>query len=211
MTVVLATVGFHPEKVLPALRSHEDKEALVLFHDTDADGKSKRAARAAREDARRLGLEAELVAVDAFDLVATCLRLRREIRKRSAARREVVVSIAGGTRVLQAAALLAGVLEGVRVTHVNERTNVAQSLPLLRLSAAEILSPKRRRVLLFVRDRPGCQARDIAQGLSLAKGTVSHHVRELRRRGLVEGEPDPDDSRSERLRAVPSAELLLAE
>jgi len=207
VTVVLATVGFTANKVHPVVRSAEAKEELVLFHDKDAEGRSKQAAREAAAYARNLGMEVQLYALDAFDLVACCQRIRGEIRKR--ADKDVVVSIAGGTRVLGSAALLASILEGVRVVHVNEDTGEPQPLPLLKLRADEVLNGKQRAVLRWVHDHPGCMQRDLGEALKLTKGTVSHHIRKLKEQGLVEAEAMPGDARSERLRAVPSADLLL--
>jgi CRISPR locus-related DNA-binding protein len=207
MTVIMATVGFSPGKVHPILRSEEDKEEVVLFHDKDHEGRSKKAAQEAAEQARKLGVPVHLVETDAFDLVRSCQQVREQIRKRAG--KDVVVSIAGGTRVLGSAALLASILEGVRVVHIHEKTNEPQPLPMLKLKADEVLSPEQRRVLQHVFAHPGCQQRDIAAKLDLSKGTVSHHVRGLKDQGLVRAEPDEQDARSERLHAVASAELLL--
>lgn len=211
MTVIVATIGFTPGKVQPVLQREEDKEELVLFHDKDKDGKSKRAAVEASLEARKLDIPTRLIEIDAFDLVDSSRLIRNEIRKRRADGKDVVVSIAGGTRVLASAALLASILEGVRVVHVNEQTNEPVTLPLLKLSASEILNDKQRRVLRFIREHPACLQREIAASFKLSKGTVSHHVQRLKRQGLVDAHPDKEDARSERLRVVPSAELLLME
>jgi len=209
MTVIMATVGFTPAKVHPLLRAEEQKEELVLFHDRDPAGKSRRAAEEAAAEAHRLRIPVRFIAIDAFDLVQGCQQIRGEIRKRAGS--EVVVGIAGGTKVLASAALLASILEGRRVVHVNEKTNEVQPLPLLRLRAEEVLHPRQRRVLRWVHEHPGCTQRQLAEALGLTKGTVSHHVRGLKEQGLVVAEEDPADARSERLRTVASAELLLLE
>lgn len=207
MTVILATVGFTPAKVQPVIDRQDEKEELVLFHDREP--KSKAAARELAGYAQKLGIPAQAVETDAFDLVKCCLQVRREIRKRAG--RELLLSIAGGTRVLASAALLAGILEGVRVVHVHEKTGEPQDLPLLTLQVQDALHPRQRRVLLYVRDHPRCAQRDIAAALRLTKGTVSHHVAALKAQRLLAAEPAPDDARSERLSAVPSADLLLLE
>ncbi|HEV8360381.1 MAG TPA: MarR family transcriptional regulator [Candidatus Thermoplasmatota archaeon] len=210
MTVIMATVGFTPAKIQPVIDREDAKEELVLFYDKDSrenQGRSKAAARALEAEARKLGMAVTLREIDAFDLVGCCLEIRKEMRKRAG--KDIVVSIAGGARVLSSAALLASILEGARVVHINERTNEVQALPMLKLASDDVLSPQQRRVLQHIRDHPGQQQRELAAALKLTKGTVSHHVQALKQQGLVVGEPDKDDARSERLHAVPSADLLL--
>ena len=212
MTVIMATVGFTAAKVHPVLHTEDAKEELVLFFDKDSPdnkGRSKAAAKELAAYAAKLGMEVRLIEVSAFDLVESCLQVRREIRKRAG--KDIVLSIAGGTRVLSSAALLASILEGVRVVHISERDNAVQPLPLLKLEAGAVLNEEKRRVLRHVRATPGCRQSDLVQALGISKGTVSHHVQGLARQGLLEQVPDEDDSRSKRLRAVASADLLLME
>jgi CRISPR locus-related DNA-binding protein len=212
MTVIMATVGFQASKVYPVIDTENDKEELVLFYDKDNPGnpgKSKQAAREVQEYARKLDLDAKLVEIDAFDLVASCRHVRREIQKRAG--KDIVLSIAGGTRVLSSAALLASILEGVRVVHISERDNAVQPLPLLKLEAGSVLGREKRAVLARIRDQPGCIQQDLVLALKLTKGTVSHHVRGLMEQGLVEARPDARDARTKRLHARPSADLLLME
>lgn len=213
MTVVMATVGFRPEKVHPVLDREDEKEELVLFYDKDRDtehrGRSKAAARELADHARKLGVKATLLEIDAFDLVECCRLIRREMLRRKG--QDIVLSIAGGTRVLSSAALLAAILEGVRVVHISEKDNAVTPLPMLRLEAGAVLNDEKRKVLAHIRAHPGCAQRHVAAALKLSKGTVSHHVQGLLRQGLLESKPDPGDSRSRLLQAVPSADILLLE
>jgi CRISPR locus-related DNA-binding protein len=212
MTVVMATVGFQASKVVPAIDAADAKEELVLFYDKDSKenaGRSKAAARELEQYARKLGLPCSPVEINAFDLVDSCQQVRREIRKRRG--KDIVVSIGAGTRVLASAGLLASILEGVRVVHVSEKDGSVQPLPMLRLDAGSVLNAQKRRVLAHIRAHPGCLQRDVAAGLGLTKGTVSHHVKGLVRQGIVEARPEPSDTRTRRLHAVPSADLLLME
>lgn len=209
MTVVMATVGFRADKILPVLEREDRKEELVLFYDKDPEGRSKNAAKEVAEQGRKLEVKVTLVEMNAFDLVASCRQIRTEIQKRPG--KDIVLSIAGGTRVISSAALLAAILEGVRVVHISEKDNAVQPLPMLRLEAGAVLNNEKRKVLAYIRAHAGCAQRDIAQHLGLSKGTVSHHVQGLLKQGLLESTPDPEDSRSHRLRAVPSADILLME
>jgi CRISPR locus-related DNA-binding protein len=212
MTVIMATVGYTAAKVHPVIHVEDAKEELVLFYDKttpENKGRSKATAQELQAYAQKLDVPVKLVEVSAFDLVACCMQVREEVRKRAG--KEIVVSIAGGTRVLSSAALLAGILEGVRVVHISEKDNAVQPLPMLRLDAGALLNEEKRRVLRWVREHPGCKQADLVQALGLTKGTVSHHVLGLAEQGLVEQKLDPQDSRSKRLHAVASADLLLME
>lgn len=209
MTVLMATVGFTPAKVHPVIDRLDEKEELVLFYDDDKDGRSRGAAEKVAAYAESLDMPVRFVPLDAFDLVACCRVVRQEIKKRAG--KDVVVSISGGTRVLLSAALLASILEGKHVVHISEKSNAIQHLPLLHLRASDVLNDKQRRVLRHIREHPGCLQRDIVDALGITKGTVSHHVKGLKKGGLVEAKGDPEDTRSQRLTAVPTAELLLME
>lgn len=212
MTVIMATVGFSPGKVQPIIEAEDSKEELVLFFDQDTPtnpGRSRKAAQEIAAYAEKLGMLVRFVETDAFDLVKACQKIRAEMRKR--ADKDIVISVAGGTRVLSSAALLASILEGKRAVHISERDNEVQPLPMLRLEAGKVLNSKQRRVLAHIREHPDCLQRDVGAALKLTKGTVSHHVQRLKRQGLVTVRSDEGDARSERLRAVPSADLLLME
>jgi CRISPR locus-related DNA-binding protein len=215
MTVIMATVGFTPAKVQPVIDREDAKEELVLFFDKDRGensgnaGRSKRAAQELAAQAEKIGMPCRFVETDAFDLVKCCTRIRQEIKKRAG--KDIVLSISGGTRVLSSAALLASILEGVRVVHISEKDNAVQPLPLLKLDDRDTLNPAQKRVLVHIREHPGSSQRDVAHALKLTKGTVSHHVHRLKRQGLVEALVDADDARIERLRAVDSADLLLVD
>ena len=50
--------------------------------------------------------------------------------------------------------------------------------------------PARLRILEILADTPGCMCGDIVDQLPLAQATVSQHLKELKRVGLIQGEID---------------------
>lgn len=206
LTIVFGTLGFTPRKLLPSVTSQEDVKRLVFYHDTHEE--SRAAAKRVRAFCHERGLDVQGVELDAFDIIQCAVRIRRDLR--DAADESVVFNITGGTPVISSAATLACILEGVRAVYVDERDWREVSLPLLSIRHEDILNPEQRRVLRFIAGyASGCTQADVARGLGLARGTVSHHVRRLKEKHLVRAEPDPADARKEALSVMESAELLL--
>lgn len=57
-----------------------------------------------------------------------------------------------------------------------------------------LADPVRFRIFLLLRQREQCVCH-LTEGLGLSQGTVSHHMRLLKRAGLVEDRNDPRDAR----------------
>jgi len=180
---------------------------LVFYHDHAA--KSREAAEQVRAFCRERGLAAKAIALDAFDIIQCAKAMRADLRKEGA--ENVVFNITGGTPVISAAATLACILEGVRAVYIDERSQKEVRLPLLSLRYEEILNEPQRRVLRFVSEKgaKGCDQAEIMRALKLSRGTVSHHVTNLKAKQLLSSEADPKDARRETLRVRESAALLL--
>ena len=92
---------------------------------------------------------------------------------------------------------------------MDERSGAEVPLPLMTIRYEGLLNGPKRRVLALIRDHAGeCTQTDLARELGTSRGTVSHHVTALKRLGLVEAVPH-EDGRKERLRLIPTADLLL--
>lgn len=209
MTAIFGTLGFTPKKLLPTVTSYPDVEKLVFYHDRHQ--KSRDAAARVREFCRERDLPAEGVELDAFDIIQCAYRMREDLRREGP--ENVIFNITGGTPVISSAATLAAILEGTRAVYLHEVTGEEISLPLLSLRYEEILNPEQRVVLrrLAAAGPLGCTQADLMRELALSRGTVSHHVGNLKRKHLVRAEAHPDDRRKEVLRVMPSAALLLME
>lgn len=183
---------------------------MTVYH---SDHAKSRAARAKLvEFCRGLGVHATAVELDdAFNLLETAGRMRADLRKERDAGATVRFNIAGGTRLMASAALLACILEGVPATYVHDDTYEEIPLPLLRITYGERLTPKQREVLGFLvknREKSFTET-GLAKALGVHKATMNHHVRELGTRGAIERMRDPDDGRALLIRAAPGMELLL--
>lgn len=204
-TTLFGTLGFTPKKLLPSTNTRR-VDKLVFYHDHHAD--SKKAARQVREFCREKKLEVEGKELDAFDILECAQTIRKDIHTHGP--QNIVFNVTGGTPVISCAATLACILDGVRAVYIDERDWSEKSLPLLTVKYGEILNPQQRRVLRFIAGRKdGCTQANIMEATGLARGTVSHHVKNLKGKQLLVAEPDPSDTRKERLRALESAELLL--
>lgn len=204
VTAVYGTLGFTPGKLLPTVRQREDVEALVFFHDED--DRSREAAATVEAYCEDVGVPATAHELDAFEILACARAIRQRLADHDP--HEVVFNITGGTPILSSAALLSCVLDGVRAVTVDERTGDEVQLPLLAVRYGELLNDAQRRVLSHVLGNPGTTAGEVAEALDLSKATVSHHVSNLRDRGLVEAQPG-DDGRTRRLEVIEAGELLL--
>ncbi len=209
MVVVFGTLGFTPEKFLPSLRHHAPIEEVRLFHDSDK--RSQDAAHDVQVYCKELGVTCKTVEVDAFDIIEAADAIRKEVRAFD--RGEIVFNMTGGTAILSCAALLVAVLDGVRAETVDLRDlkQAPEALPLLTISYKELLTDAQRRVLRAITELgEDVTQRDLVEELGLRKATISHHVKTLKERGLVQGR-SAEDGRMEYLDVPPSANLLLAD
>lgn len=204
MTRIFGTLGFTPQKLIPTIRQRDDVQEVVVFHDTHE--RSRAAAERVRTYCEDLAVGFEARELDAFDIL-TCAQAIRT-RLRDAPTDEVVFNITGGTPIISSAALLTCLLEGVRAVTVDERTGKEVQLPLLSIRYEEILNESQRGILRHILEHPGCTQSDLAQALGKSKATVSHHVGNLKDKGLLTATSLPD-GRTEALEVIESGELLL--
>ncbi len=107
--------------------------------------------------------------------------------------------------------VLTDILEGVPATYVHDETYREISLPLLRITYGEGLTPRQREVLTFLvrnRDKDFTETA-LARALGVHKATMNHHLRELEERGAVERREDPDDRRRLIVKPAPGMDLLV--
>lgn len=202
---IYGTLGFTPTKFLPSLRQRSDVERAVVFHDQHKD--SLKAAQAVGAYCHDLGLQFEHHAVDAFNVVASAAAMQARVRADDP--NKILFNVTGGTKVVSAAAVLTCILEGLRAVYIHEVTDEEIALPLITAPYHKLLSVAQRRVLGYVAEHPDCNQRDLVDALGSTKPTITHHIKELERYGLVEKRTHPTDSRRKHLRVIPSARLLL--
>lgn len=210
MALLFGTLGWRPQSLLPSIRSTESLDRVVVYH---SDHEKSRAAMAKVADfCEAFGVPLTAVELDnAFNLMQIARRIREDLRKARAGAQPVRFNIAGGTRVMSSAALLACILEGVPTTYVHDDTGEEVALPLLRMNYAEHLSPRQREILKFLVDHADASHSEsaLAKAMHVHKTTMNHHVRALAEKGVVEIAPDPRDARAYVVRAAAGADLLV--
>lgn len=202
---IYGTLGFTPKKFLPTLRSRHDVERAVVFHDDHAD--SQAAAKEVTAYCKSVGIALECVQLDAFDMVECASAMQKKVRARGA--ENILFNVTGGTTVLNAAAVLTCILEGVPAVYLNQESRSEIPLPLITARYDRLLSTPQRRVLAHINRTKGCTLGELVTGLGQSKPTMSHHVQKLVDYGLVSRRTDDKDARIKRLQAIPSARLLL--
>lgn len=210
MTVLLGTLGWRPQSLIPSIRGTEGLERVVVYHSDHA--KSREARSRVLEFCRSLGVQANGVELsDAFDLLQCASQMRSDVRRERQGGAAVRFNIAGGTRLMSSAALLVCVLEGVPATYVHDDTYEEIPLPLLNVTYGERLTSKQRDILALLvenRDRDFTETA-LAKSIGVHKATMNHHLRELERKGVIERLPDATDARQLIIKPAPGMDLLL--
>jgi len=210
VTVLFGTLGWRPQTLLPSIKSTEDLERVVVYH---SDHEKSRAARGkVVAFCEAFGVPVTAVELgDAFNLLQVARHIRDDVRKAGSAGQTVRFNLGGGTRVMSSAALLVCILEGIPSTYVHDDTGEEIPLPLLRMNYAEHLSPRQREILKFLVDHTDTSHSEssLAKAMHVHKTTMSHHLRILAAKGIVEIAPDARDARAHLVRPAPGAELLV--
>jgi len=210
VTILVGTLGWRPQSLLPSIKSADDLQRVVLYHSDHEKSRAARAKVVAFCDA--LGVRVHAVELaDAFNLLQVARRMREDVRAMRSEGQAVRFNIAGGTRVMSSAALLVCILEGIPSTYVHDDTGEEIPLPLLRMNYAEQLSPRQRQILKFLVDHGDTPYNEssLAKSMRVHKTTMNHHLRLLAEKGMVEISTDARDARAHVVRPAPGAELLV--
>ncbi|MCG7845059.1 MAG: MarR family transcriptional regulator, partial [Methanomassiliicoccales archaeon] len=192
MVAILGTLGFRAHSLLPTLESTPSVEQAVVFCNDHP--RALKALTEVSEVCSIMGIELKRVCIpDAFDLIQAAKAMRAEVRAiRQRAVEIAVFNIAGGTKMMSAAALLVCAMEGLNSVYVHDETYREIPLPLLKVDYSQLLSPAQREMLTFLwrnRERPMTQV-EIAQGMGKHKATINHHIQILEAKGIVRFEAD---------------------
>ncbi len=211
MGLLLGTLGFRSETLLPAIRAAENIEKVVFFH--DGHESSVKAKSEVCSYCEATGLKAVPIKVDdAFDFMQMAKRIRHEVRRYRNEGAEIRgFNIAGGTRLMSSAALLVCILEGVPATYVHDKTLEPFPLPLLRMRYSDTLTTKQKEILKFLllnRDKPLTE-KQLADAIGVEKATINHHVGQLVEKGVVSLVPKAGDRRAKIVKVDEAMELLL--
>jgi CRISPR locus-related DNA-binding protein len=211
MVVILGTLGYHPETLLPTICSTRGVDEVVVFHSDQYDS---------IEAVDEIGRTCRMMEVvfsprlipDAFDLVSTAMEIQKTILELRAANKQIAVfNIAGGTRIMSASALLVCTLEGMNAVYVHDDSHKEIPLPLLQMKYSDILTDQEKLILRFLLNKKGNEVtqRDLVNELHLHKATVNHHIQQLIKKRAVHLEEKLGDKRVRLIKVEDSMALLL--
>jgi CRISPR locus-related DNA-binding protein len=211
MVAILGTLGFRANSLLPTLESTPSVEQAVVFCNDHS--RALEALAEVKKVCDIMGIELKRVCIpDAFDLIQAGKAMREEVRGLKQRAVEIAVfNIAGGTKMMSAAALLVCAMEGLNSVYVHDETYQEIPLPLLKVDYSQLLTPAQREMLVFLwknRERPMTQV-EIAQGMGKHKATINHHIQILEAKGIVRFEGDSNDRRKKVVRVDDALELML--
>ncbi|MFA5311862.1 MAG: MarR family transcriptional regulator [Methanomassiliicoccales archaeon] len=211
MVVILGTLGFKPETLIPTIRSTEGLGRVIVFHSDHE--RSKNAAKDIRRVCELMDVQLDEREIpDAFDFMTVARAIQDEILDARRRGDEIgVFNIAGGTRIMSASALLVCTLEGLNTVYVHDNTLEEIPLPMLHIRYSDILTDVQKSILNYLvanKDKDITQG-DLAREFMMHKATVNHHIKKLQEKGTVHLVAKKGDGREKIVRAEVSMELLL--
>ncbi len=190
MVTLLSTLGFTPDKLLPAVIAQGGVRKLIIYYAPgETEAKEKKAADALARVLDRLRdsrLKVEKVRLPHPWHIPEMLEcMLQDIRRERPD--NCVFNLTGGTKAMAVAATLACVLTGVRALYVPEESVDPRpiDLPLSRFSLKPVLTLQRAKVLRAVAQREYSSQRELAKAVRMAESTVFYHLTQLKASGAV--------------------------
>lgn len=211
MVAILGTLGFRAKSLLPTLESTPSVDQVVVFCNDHP--RALQALAEIRGACSVMGVHIDRVAIpDAFDLLQAAKAMRSQVQKLRKGGDEIAVfNIAGGTKMMSAAALLVCAMEGLNSVYVHDETYREIPLPLLRVDYSQLLTPAQKEILTFIwknREHPMTQV-ELAQGMGKHKATINHHIQMLEVNNIVRLVEDPLDRRKKMVTVDDALGLML--
>lgn len=211
MTAILGTLGFRAKSLLPTLESTPGVDRVVVFCNDHP-----RAVEALAEVqgiCAIMNVRIDRVAIpDAFDLLQAAKAMRSQVHQLRREGHEIAVfNIAGGTKMMSAAALLVCAMEGLSSVYVHDETYREIPLPLLKVDYSQLLTTAQKEIMAYIwknRARSMTQV-EIAHGMGKHKATINHHIQVLEGKNILRLVEDPRDRRKKVVRVDDALELML--
>jgi hypothetical protein len=182
MTIVLATVGFTPEKVTEALRYETDVTEVILLAGSNPSPRTDAAVKRIQTVAKALGIRCRAErTTDPYDLVASAIAYSATLTR---LKEGAVFNISGGTGVMQSAATLAAFLHGVPLSYYNVDEKRYVRMPAGRLMMPR-LSKRQSTMLRALAERP-LPPSNWARQTDLAPNLLAYHARQMAAKGFAE-------------------------
>ncbi len=191
MVTLLSTLGFTPDKLLPAVVAQGDVRRLIIYYAPGETAAKEKKAQSAltyvleRLEGTRLQIE-RVRLPHPWRVPEMIERMLEDIRREGPG--NCVFNLTGGTKAMAVAATLVCVVTGTRALYVPEESEDPQplDLPLPPLLPKPVLTPQRARVLRSLAGRDYPSQAELARALRMAESTVFHHLSRLRAVGAVE-------------------------
>lgn len=211
MVAILGTLGFRANSLLPTLESTSGVDRVVVFSNDHP--RALEALTEVQKVCSIMGIRLDRVVMpDAFDLLQAAKTMRAQIRQLKKEGHDIAVfNIAGGTKMMSAAALLVCAMEGLNSVYVHDETYREIPLPLLKVDYSQLLTTAQKEILTYLwmnRVKPMTQV-EIAQGMGKHKATINHHIRILEGKNILHLVEDPHDRRKKVVRVDDALELML--
>jgi len=211
MVAILGTLGFRANSLLPTLESTPAVDKVVVFCNDHP--RALEALAEVQKVCSIMGIRIDRVAIpDAFDLLQAAKAMRSQVRQLKKDGDGIAVfNIAGGTKMMSAAALLVCAMEGLNSVYVHDETYREIPLPLLKVDYSQLLTSAQKEILMFIwrnRGTPMTQV-EIAQGIGKHKATINHHIQILEGKNILHLVEDPNDRRKKVVRVDDALELML--
>ncbi len=211
MTILFGTLGWRPQSLIPSIRSTKDIEKLYFYHSDNPE--TIKARDKVVEHCNSIGLQVQPIQLpNVFNLIDIAERMKEDIEKvRSEGNANIRFNIAGGTRLTSSAALLVCILKGIPTMYVHDETFEEIRLPLLQMDYSSNFTSKQKVILNFLRknkESPISQT-NLAKEIGIHKATMNHHIKELKKKGVITIAPGEDDSRVRMISLAPHVDLLL--
>lgn len=210
MPILFATLGFTPELVIQPLKIRANIEKLIFYYDEGTE-ESISAKEEVIEYCRNINLNCEAKGIpNVFDLIACVKIIKEDIKTIKVQGKEIdCFAISGGTRILSSSALLSCILEGIPCIHISEKTGEEIPLPLLKIEYNKILTPKEIEIIRTIKKFGMTDFKSLRNELKLSKATMSFHLKELKKKGIVKEIVSKEDTRKKFYELESSAELLV--
>jgi CRISPR locus-related DNA-binding protein len=208
MVTIFATLGYVPQSVLPSLRT-AGVEELVVFASMK-DGKVEAAVRRVRDHCDKANIPFKRVKIKApYDLEDVASTIKEMLDRYNG--RDIIFNITGGTKVMAAAALIVCFLRGIPTEYAQEKTMDLIRLPLMKIDPKGQLTKRQRDIVSFLLKQRDLKAStsQILKETKMKKSTLSTHIANLKKKGLIIVEGDPESGRSRVVRAIPSLSILM--
>ena len=150
MRTLICTYGYRQDKIVKAMRTIEHDELVLV---TGKENTTRSEYSRIMELARKFDTPVETIIVDIFDFMCCFTRIDEIVRKRQAAKQNVVINISGGLWLLSDAALMAALNNGCESYYVDEVVKkMPLMLPVLKVNIEERLTSEQKLTLLELRE-----------------------------------------------------------